>query len=291
MPVAELSSANLYYETFGNADDPTVLLIAGLGTQLLFWEDEFCEGLVDRMFHVVRFDNRDVGLSSRFDGDDVDLGKLMAALTAGDPFEVPYTLSDMANDVAELITHLDTGPVHVLGVSLGGMVAQTLAAEHPDAVAGLALLSSTTGSPGVGQPTAEAFDALMLPSAEGREAIVEQNVSSRRIWATDAHWDEDWTRAYFAAAYDRAPDSRSDRQLGAAMSAPPRDEALAAITIPTLVMHGDADSLINPSGSEHLAELLADCEHLVLEGMAHDLPPHYWSQVIEALVRLAIRAL
>lgn len=291
MPTADLGDVSLYYDTFGQAEDPTILLVAGLGTQVLFWEDEFCQGLVDRAFHVVRFDNRDVGLSTRFDDQPINLGESMAAIGRGEPVVPPYTLGDMAADTAALIEHLGIGPCHVLGASLGGMIAQELAIGHPRVVKSLALLSSTSGESDVGQPTAEAAVAITAPAADGREATIEQNVASRHIWSTEAHWDEDWTRDYFGRAYDRAPVQGGDRQMLAVLTAASRTQALGALSLPALVMHGDQDKLIDPSGGERLAELIADAEHLVLEGMSHDLPPHYWSQVIEGLTRLAIRSL
>lgn len=274
-------------------DDPALVLIAGLGCQLIFFEDEFVQGLVDRAFRVIRMDNRDVGLSTWLDDRPVDLADVYAALGAGETPAVPYTLRDMAADVVAVLDHAGVERAHVLGVSLGGMIAQTLAVEFPDRVRSLALLSSTTGAPDVGQPSAEALAALLAPGAsdDSRDTVVEADVAARAIWSTPGHFDEDWTRDYFGRCYDRAHHPAGQaRQMAAVLSAPDREPALAELTVPTVVLHGTADTLVGQDGGTRLAALIPDAEFVELDGMGHDLPPHFWAPIIEAITQLAIRS-
>ncbi len=290
--IAASGDLEIAYEVHGNEDDPALLLIPGLGNQLLFFEAEFVDGLVDRAFRVICIDNRDVGLSSSVQNHHFDLNEFIAELGRGEDVTPPYTLADMADDAMAVLDHLALDGAHVLGVSLGGMVAQNVAIRHPGRVHSLTLLSSTTGNPDVGQPSPEALVALLAPGpSEGREAIIEHDTSTREIWATADHYDAAWTRRYFAAAYDRAYDpTGSARQMAAALVEPDRESALAELTVATLVLHGSDDVLIAPSGSARLVELIPGAEYVELEGMGHDLPPHYWAPLIEAVTKLAIRS-
>ena len=273
-------------------DDPPLVLIAGLGCQLIFFEDEFVQGLIDRAFRVIRLDNRDVGLSSWLDDNPVDLGDVSTALAAGELPDVPYTLSDMAADVVAVLDDAGIDRAHVLGVSLGGMIAQTMALEFPERTLSLSLLSSTTGAADVGQPSPEALEALLAPGSDdqSRDTVIEADVAARAIWSTPGHFDEDWTRDYFARCYDRAhhPEGQS-RQMAAVLSAPDREPALARLDMPTVVLHGTADTLVAPDGGTRLAELIPDAEFVELDGMGHDLPPHFWAPIIEAITQLAVR--
>ena len=289
MPVATSGpdgSVSIHYETHGFDDDPPLLLIAGLGNQLIFWEDEFVQGLLDRAFRVITFDNRDVGLSTGFEGE-ADL----FAVLAGDQ-EPPYSIGDMTADAVAVLDAAGVEQAHVLGVSLGGLVAQGLALDHAERVTSLTLLSSTTGAPDVGQATSECLDALLEPPPPDRQGVIDYSVRVRELWSTPEHYDPDWTRAYFERAAERGEiDGGSTRQMAAVLSAPHREADLAELDVPTLVLHGTADPLIAPSGSERLAELIPGAELVLLEGMAHDLPPHYWAPVIESVTQLAIRSL
>lgn len=277
------------YDVAGDEADPPIVLIPGLGAQLIFYEDEFVQGLVDRYFRVIRVDNRDCGLSSAVDAPPVDT----AALLAGTAPAPPYRFADMAGDVIAVLDHLGIDRAHVLGTSLGGMIAQVLAVEHPERVASLTVVSSTSGAPDVGLPTPEALAALLAagPDAPDRAAAIAFDVATRGAWATPEYYDLDWAAEYFGAAYDRArnPDGTS-RQMAALFAEPDREAQLRTLDVPTLVVHGTADPLIAPSGGERLAELIDGAELLLLEGMAHDLPPHYWAPLIEAVTRLVVRA-
>ncbi len=293
MPIARSGSLDIYYEDDAELpDDPPLVLINGLGSQLIFFEDEFVQGLIDRAFRVIRLDNRDAGLSSSVDHA-TGSGEVLDAWASGDTLEAPYTLSDMAGDVVALLDHLELDSAHILGVSLGGMIAQTLAVEHPDRVRTLTLLSSTTGSPDVGQPTQEAIDALFAPPPGGDlDAQIQADVEARRIWSTTAHWDEAWTSDYFRRCYERGnnPDGTA-RQMAAVAASGDREATLPGLDVPTVVLHGTDDKLVNASGGARLAELIPGASFVELDDMGHDLPPHYWAPVIEAVTQLAIRSL
>jgi pimeloyl-ACP methyl ester carboxylesterase len=283
MPTAVVNGIEIYHETIGDPTDPTVLLIMGLGTQMIGWDIEFCRSLADRGFHVVRYDNRDVGLSTHFD-EPVDLMGLLGSFAGGDPVDVPYLLTDMAADAAGLLDHLDVEQAHVAGVSMGGMIAQTLAIEHADRVLTLASIMSTTGDPDVGAPTAEAMQAIMAPPATTREEAADTFVMHAHTWGSPAYIDEDRLRAISRAAYDRAHDPEGGaRQLAAVLSSGSRSEALRNLAIPTLVIHGTEDKLVQPSGGERTAEVIPDAKLVMIEGMGHDLPPQLWPQVIDAI--------
>lgn len=292
MPVAKLGDVEIAYEDHGSTEDPPLLLIAGLGNQMYFFEDDFVQALTDRAFCVIRFDNRDSGLSTAFD-EEIDIGALVEQLGSGGSVRAPYSVGDMAADVVGLLDHLGIDRAHLLGVSLGGMIAQCVAIEHPGRVQSLTLLSSTTGAPDVGQPAAESLAALLAPGPGGdRDAIVAADVETRRIWASSEHFDEDWARQYFADAYDRShrPGGMA-RQLAAVLSEGSREDALALLHVPTLVAHGTEDKLISPDGGARLAEIIPGATLLELEGMGHDLPPHYWAPLIESVTQLAIRSI
>lgn len=274
-------------------DDPPLILIAGLGCQLIFFEDELVQGFVDRAFRVVRMDNRDSGLSSTFDDQLVDIAAVYAGLAAEPDFVPPYSLSDMAGDVVAVLDDLGVDRAHVMGVSLGGMIAQTLAIEHPSRVRSLTLLSSTSGNPTVGQPSAAALEALLAPAADpnDRSAVVEADVWSREVWSTTAYYDEDWSRSYFGDCFDRAnhPTAMA-RQMAAFLCADDREPALAELDVATLILHGTDDRLVAPDGGARLAELIPGAELVELDDMGHDLPPHYWAPIIEAVTQLAVRS-
>jgi pimeloyl-ACP methyl ester carboxylesterase len=291
MPTAAVNGIELHHEVLGEEGDPPLLLIMGLGAQMTAWDDEFCAALTDRGFRVIRFDNRDVGLSTKFDGAPKgDVSNLAAAL-AGGPVEAPYLLSDMAADAAGLLDHLGIDAAHVVGASMGGMIAQTLAVEHPEKVLTLTSIMSTTGNPEVGAPTAEALAVLVTPRPETREQAIEQGVQASRVISSPEHFDEGRARDRAAAAYDRCfHPAGFARQLLAVLASGDRTERLASVGVPTLVVHGDADPLVTPTGGEATAKAIPGAELLVLEGMGHDLPPHFWPQIVQAITSLAARA-
>jgi pimeloyl-ACP methyl ester carboxylesterase len=272
MPRAHNAAIELEYETFGSPEDPTVICLPGLGNQLLLFPTEFCEAFVDRGFHVIRMDNRDSGLSSLTD----DTSQ--------------YTLTDMADDVIAVLDAAEVDDAVVLGVSLGGMIAQATAIAHPDRVRALVSVMSTTGESGVGTATPAALTALVRESAATIEDQVAQDIEARRIWSNPDWFDEALMRTYFASCYERswAPGG-SDRQMKAILRSGDRAETLASLPMPALVIHGENDTLIDPSGGERTAELIPDAELLVLDGMSHDFVYQAWPAVIEAVTALTAR--
>ena len=280
----------LCYETFGSPDGEPLLLVMGLGAQMTAWPVELCEALVDRGFHVIRFDNRDVGRSSKIEGHPAEFLPAFLAATQGDPVDVPYLLSDMAADAVGLLDALGIDSAHVVGASMGGMIAQTIAIEHPDRVRTLTSIMSTTGEREVGQPTPEAMEQLLRTPAEDREGAIEQAVAARRVIGSPAQFDEELARTMAAAAYDRCfYPAGTARQLLAVVASGSRADGLGRLAVPTLVVHGDVDPLVTVSGGERTAELVPGAELLVVEGMGHDLPAAHLAAIVEAITALAAR--
>jgi pimeloyl-ACP methyl ester carboxylesterase len=290
VPTAPVNGIEIDYEVLGEDGDPPLLLVMGLGEQLIAWPTDFCLALVDRGFQVVRFDNRDVGRSTCFDDRPVRGEDVLAAFT-GAAVSAPYLLSDMAADAVGLLDHLGIDAAHVVGASMGGMIAQTIAIEHPTRVLSLTSIMSTTGDPAVGQPTPEAAAMLLTPRPTSRDQAIDQGVAARRAIGSPEHFDEAIAREQVAAAYDRRfnPDGFA-RQMLAILASGDRTERLRALDVATLVIHGDKDALVTPSGGEATAAAVPGAELLVLEGMGHDLPPSYWAPVVEAITKLAARA-
>ena len=273
------------YSTLGNATDPPVLLISGLGGQLIASDDAFCQELVNRGLFVIRFDNRDVGLSSHFaDGPRPD-----QPATAG---PAAYTLADIAADTSGLIDNLGLGSAHLVGISLGGMIAQILAIEHPERVRSLTSIMSTTGSDRVGQSTEAAHALLLMPPANTREAAMERAVLGNLAVGSPAYPGRgDRIADKAARAFDRAFDPQGvARQLAAAMTAPDRTEDLRRLRLPSLVIHGAEDPLIAVSGGQATAEAIPGAELVVIDGMGHDLPRPLWPTVAERIAALVTRA-
>ena len=290
MPIAQANGIELYYDTLGESDDPPLLLIMGLGAQAIAWSEEFCQGFVDRGFFVIRFDNRDIGLSTKFEGTPNLMTLAMAAMS-GQPVEAPYTIADMAADAAALLDHLGVAAAHVVGASMGGMIAQQLAIDHPGRVSSLTSIMSTTGEPDVGQPAPEAISVLLAAAPTTREDVLARAVAAAAVIGSPEHGDQDRTRAIAGAQYDRCfrPDGPV-RQLACVLASGSRAEGLAALEVPTLVLHGTEDKLVNVSGGERTAELVPGAELQLLEGMGHDLPVYFWSRVIESITRHAATA-
>jgi pimeloyl-ACP methyl ester carboxylesterase len=281
MPIAPSNGIELCYETFGEPDDPTMLLVMGLGSQMIHWPDDFCAALAARGYQVVRFDNRDMGESTWFDGGDTP--GVRAAIGGGD-VAVPYLLADMADDAVGLLDHLGTDRAHVLGVSMGGMIAQTIAIRHPARVASLTSVMSTTGDPDVGTPTSEAMSALMAPPAATREAYQDAVVHHAHVWGSPGLFDAERLRETAARAWDRGYNpAGTARQVLAILSSGSRSAELAGLSVPTLVIHGTADTLVQPSGGERTAEVIPDAKLLVIDGMGHDVPPPLWPQLVDAI--------
>ena len=277
----------LEYEEFGDPGDPAVLLVMGFGTQLLGWDAGFCRGLAATGRHVIRYDNRDCGLSTKYEEDPVDLTELIGALTAGELDRAramaPYTLRDMAADGTSLLNELDIDRAHVVGSSMGGMIAQKIAIEFPDRVLSLTSMSSSTGEPEYGQPTVEAQHVLLSPrpiDRDGYIAAAERDL----VWASRQHRDPAALRALAAASYDRSYyPAGIPRQLAAMILDGSRADALRTLKVPTLVIHGRDDTAIDPSGGRRTAELVPGAQLLLVDDMGHDRPPALWPNLVSAI--------
>ncbi|MGH9101518.1 MAG: alpha/beta fold hydrolase [Acidimicrobiales bacterium] len=287
MPLAVTAGIELCYEEIGDPDAPVLLLVMGLGGQLTGWDEGLCRRLASRGFRVVRYDNRDVGLSTHLDEPVPDL----AAVVGGDRSQLRYGLEDMADDAAALLDHLGAQRAHVVGMSMGGMIAQLVALRHAGRVASLCSIMSTTGDPSVGQPSAEAVGVLLRPAAPDRDAAMEAAVAGRRVTGSPGfELDEARVRARAAVAYDRSSDpGGSTRHLAAILCAADRTEALRRLGVPTLVVHGDSDPLIHCSGGVATAEAVPGARLVLVPGMGHDLPEPIWPMLVDAIAANADR--
>ena len=279
MTSVKSNGITIEYETAGDPADPTLFMIMGLGAQLIAWDEELVEAFVARGFSVLRFDNRDVGLSTWFDEAGVpDILGLFSG--EGRP---AYSIADMADDAAGLLDALGIAAAHVFGVSMGGMIAQILAIRHPDRVRTLTSVMSTTGDPSVGQPHPQAIEALLAPVPGDRVAAVAAAVASWRVIGSPGFpFHEDRLAASAGAAYDRAfhPDGTA-RQLAAILGASDRTPELARLTLPTLVIHGESDLLVDPSGGKATAAAVPRASLWTIPGMGHDLPPELFSELVD----------
>ncbi len=276
---------DIYYETFGNPSQPPLLLVNGLGSQCINYRTEWCELFVEAGRFVIRYDNRDVGLSSKFASVTPDVAGLVRRIAEGREVEVPYRLSDMASDGVRVLDALSLEKAHVLGVSMGGMIAQTMAIEHADRLLSMTSVMSTTGDPDVGQPSREAQKRIMAPPAQDRHGFIADHLAGLRIWGSPACFDEERLAANAAESFDRCfHPAGTGRQMMAIIAGGSRSQALKRIELPTLVLHGDADTLVDPSGGRRTAEVIPGARFVLLKGMGHDYPPHYWDRLVD-LVR------
>lgn len=277
------------YATAGDPSDPPLLLVMGLGFQLIHWDDEFVDALARRGHFVVRYDNRDAGGSTHLH--DAPPPDLLAAF-GGDLSSASYGLADLADDAAALLDVLGLDSAHVVGLSMGGMVVQELALRHPQRVRSLTSIMSTTGAADVGQPSEQAMAMLFRPPATGREQAAEMALSAWRVWHSPGHpRDEQFVLDRARRAYDRGFDPVGvARQLLAIRVGGDRTERLRELDVPTLVVHGDADTLVDLSGGRATAFAVPGAELVVVPGMGHDLPPGVWEQVCDAIADLTGRA-
>lgn len=285
MPRASLPTGiELEYRTTGNPADPPLLAVNGYTSQLISWRQGYIDQIAAQGLYVIQFDNRDVGLSTKLDGQVVSPGAVLSAALADEPLPaVPYTLSDMAADGIGLLDHLGIDRAHIVGNSMGGMIVQKMAIEHPDRIASVTSIMSTTGDPRVGASTAEAREALLAPSPPDRDENIAASVSGM-IWASKKYGDPEALREMAAWQYDRGfyPEGTT-RQLAAIYATGDRSEGLAALDVPMLVIHGRDDTLITPSGGERTAELVSGSRYLLLADMGHDMPPPLWPVLAEAI--------
>ncbi len=277
MPHAANGDCILYYETFGSPDDPTLLLVNGLGSQCINYATQWCEMFVDAGFHVIRFDNRDVGLSTHFTDAVVD------------EVEVAYRVIDMADDAVAVLDAAGIDRAHVMGLSMGGMIVQHLAIHHRDRLLSMVSAMSHTGESDFGRSTPEALARLTAAPATDRESAVANSIEGLRIWGSPEFADEDRWAADAGRAFDRAFDPAGvGRQYSAVLASDSWADGLAGITTPTLVLHGTADTLVDISGGHRTAELIPDATFVAIEGMGHDYPPQLWQRWVDEIARFCL---
>tara|TARA_B100001250_G_scaffold410158_1_gene436021 strand:- start:366 stop:1256 length:891 start_codon:yes stop_codon:yes gene_type:complete len=285
MARAQVGEMEFEYETFGRPSDPAVLLVMGLGAQLIHWPERFCQMLADGGYRVIRFDNRDAGLSTKFDGVEVDfLGLVAAALEGQKVVSAPYDLSDMAEDGFGILDELGIEEAHIVGASLGGMIAQTMAIDEPERVISLTSIMSATGSREVVDIPDDSLGLLLTPAPTERSEYLDYS-ANYAIWCSRKYFDADLAREYAAASYDRSyyPDG-SGRQIAALLASGDREALLAELQVPTLVVHGRDDRLLLPSFGERTAEIIPGSNFLLLSDMGHDLPEQLWPVVVDAIL-------
>ena len=285
MSKAKISSTiELEYETFGDSKNPALVLVEGQGAQMVKWDTEYCNMFAAKNLFVIRFDNRDCGLSTKFDGVQVDVNAVVTAALMEEPIPpVPYTLSDMAGDVVGLLDYLKIERAHIFGVSLGGMIAQVLTIEHPTRVRSLISVMSMSGEPEYGQAMPEAINALLSETPSDRAGFIEHSVIYQ-IYHSKKYRSDEFSKTSAARDFDRMyyPQG-STRQLAAIYASGRRTEKLRAVKTPTLVVHGKDDTLISPSGGERTAELIPGAEFVLVDDMGHDMPKPLWGYLVELI--------
>lgn len=292
MPTAAANGLDIHYETHGDPSHPALLLIAGFTAQLTSWPEGFVDALVDTGHHVIRFDNRDAGLSTKSITKPPDPAAVLTAAVTGRPelLRAPYTLSDMALDAVGLLDHLQTERAHVVGVSMGGMIVQHLAIEHQDRISSATSIMSTTGDPAQGMADPELIAAMLAPPPVEFEAAIAHAVEVNRLLAGPL-WDRDAavvrTRTNMERSFHPAG---AGFQIAAIAASGDRTDQLGAVELPFLVIHGREDRLITPSGGEATANAVPGAELLLMDDMGHDLPEPLWPQIVDAIGGIAGKA-
>ena len=287
---AEANGIQIAYDTFGDPGAAPLLFIMGLGGQLINWHEEFCAEVAARGYRVIRFDNRDVGLTTKFDEAGVpDIPQLTQAQERGEEVQTPYALRDMANDAVGLLDALEIDSAHVLGTSMGGRIAQMMAIHHPQRIRTLTSIMASMGEPGFPPPKPKALSILLMPAPTDRVGYIENTVQTSRV--LNGPWfsiDEQRIRERAEQAFDRGiyPDGVT-RQFAALMAAESSKNALKSLRVPTLVIHGSDDPLIPVECAMDTAHTIPGAKLLIIEGMGHALAdiPQIWPQVIDAVAR------
>jgi pimeloyl-ACP methyl ester carboxylesterase len=281
MPNTTANGIQIEYDTFGESGSPPILLIMGLSAQMIGWEEDFCKQLADKGLFVIRFDNRDVGLSTKFE--EAGIPDIMAAMRGKD-FQAPYTLEDMADDAVGLLDALGIEKAHICGASMGAMITQVIGYRHPQRVLSLIPIMGTTGDPSLPPAKPEAFEMLVTPAPEQRDAYIENAVAMWKIFWGTLEFDEETVRNRATLSYDRAfyPPGIA-RQHAAIIATGNRKPRLSSITAPTLVIHGSEDPLLPVEHGRDTAKAIPGAEILIVEGMGHCLPKAVWPQVVDAI--------
>ncbi|MCU0594704.1 MAG: alpha/beta fold hydrolase [Desulfobacterota bacterium] len=288
MPQAKANNIHIEYDTFGNPSARPILLIAGLSAQLIYWDEEFCKRLAQAGLYVIRFDNRDAGLSTKLDSSGVpDMSDILRKLMSRQKVTPPYTIEDMASDAVGLLNALNIQKAHLCGMSMGGMIAQSLAIHYPQRVLSLTSIYSTTGNPQLPQPKPEVMSLLLTPPPRDRDLFVRFEIDLfRALTGPRFGFDEKWIRETMGKAYDRSyyPQG-TGRQLVAVMTQSNRKAALRDLKVPTLIIHGDSDPLVSVEAAKDAADAVQGAELIILEGMGHDLPHgEAWAQIADHLI-------
>jgi pimeloyl-ACP methyl ester carboxylesterase len=284
---------DICYQCFGEKDAKPLLLIMGLASQMIAWDDDFCSALADRGFRAIRFDNRDIGLSTRLDAAGLpDVSAAFMAAMQGQPVTAPYLLRDMAADTIGLMDALGIGTAHVVGASMGGAIAQTMAIEYPERLRTLTSIMATTGAPDLPMPTAEAMAVLFKPPPLDASSYFENYLQTWQVlrgagFAADDARDLERAQRNFARGLNPAGVAR---QILAVLASGSRREALREVDVPTLVIHGRADPLVPLACGIDTAQAVPGAELLVIDGMGHALPMAHWPQIIDAIARHAAQA-
>jgi pimeloyl-ACP methyl ester carboxylesterase len=287
--LAQVGEIELCFETFGSPQDPALLLVMGLGTQMIAWPEEFCRLLVARGFFVIRYDNRDSGRSTHLRD---QRPPTLIQLLLRDRRAAKYSLADMAADGIGLLDRLGIERAHVAGISMGGMIAQTMAARHPERVLSLASLMSNTGHWWKGTPYLRTYPIFLRRPATDRQRAIEATMSVfKQIGSRGFPFDEAATRKLAELGYDRGYDPAGGaRQLAAILAAGDRTAELSRISVPTVVIHGDRDPMIRPSGGRATVAAIAGARLVTIPGLGHDLPRGAWDRIVDAIADNAQRA-
>jgi len=293
MPKAKANNIEIEYATFGDPASKPLLLVMGLASQMIRWDERLIQEFVKRGFYVIIFDNRDIGLSTKFE--DFGVPNVMKAISSsmrGKEVDAPYLVDDMAADAVGLLDFLGIKKVHICGASMGGMIVQTIATNYPSRVLSLTSIMSTTGATNLPQAKPEAMKILMTPAPVERQANIENSVETWRVlWGSGFPYPEDMIRERAGREFDRSfyPQG-TNRQLVAILASGDRTEKLASIKVPTLVIHGKDDPLVPYEGGIATSKAIPGSELLLIEGMGHTLPPEAWPQVVDAIVANAEKA-
>jgi pimeloyl-ACP methyl ester carboxylesterase len=293
MPNVTANGIQIEYDTFGDSSSPALLLVAGNGAQIYFWDVEFCELLAKKGYFVIRFDNRDAGLSTKFEETGIpDFPAAIKSLMEGKPVESAYTLDDMADDAVGLLDALGIEKAHICGASMGGMIAQVIAYRHPKHVLSLTSIMSTTGNPDLPQAKPETIAAVLAPAPAERKAFVEHMMNVwRKIWSPGFPFEEKRARTFIEKSYDRSYYPQGAvRQNIALIANGDRRESLSTIAVPTLVIHGADDPLIPVEGGKDTARVTPGARLFIINGMGHDMPKGVWAEIVDAISKHAVQA-
>ena len=291
MPNVQANGIQIEYDIFGNPVDPALLLIMGLGRQMVFVDEDLCEELAKNNLFVIRFDNRDVGLSTKFE--EAGVPDVMAAITAsmqGQPVQAPYTIDDMADDAVALLSAIGIEKAHICGLSMGATITQTIGYRHPSKALTLIPIMGTTGNPALPQGKLEALQLLYIPWPTEREAFLEHWVKLWHAFWGSYNYDPKYMRKFGEFEYDRAFYPQGEvRQLIASIAHGNLKSYLSKISAPTLVIHGKEDPIFPIECGKDIAEEIPGAELMIIEGMGHCLPRETWPQIIDAIAKHTVK--